>query len=222
MVKLNTLFIFVVVINLAFSSELTKTEPTPSSYKGKAILASALAPGWGQITLKNNLKGEIMLWTDGALWLFYGGYSWYGNSRNHDAKNFASIYADANTKIKNDEYFRALERYNSSDVYNEDIRREARERFPDDPAAQNSYLLQNGYFGDSAWIWQTDSFRFTYWNKRKSARSAFTKAGFLLGGALLNRLVSMIDCAFFTPDKRNKIGFVPNFDEPGIGLIYRF
>jgi hypothetical protein len=192
------------------------------NFGGKAIMASLLVPGWGQHMLNNNLKSEIMLWTDGAIWLLYGGFNWYGNSRNYDAKLYAGINASANTKIKSDKYFRALERYDNSDAYNEDIRREARERFPDDPNAQNNYISQYGYFGDSTWNWKSDSLRFSYWEKRKTARTAFTRAGFVIGGALLNRLVSAIDCTFFTPGKRKKIGFVPSLDPAGIGLIYHF
>lgn len=199
-----------------------QTDNHQPNIKGKAIAASVILPGLGQRMLNNNLKSEIMLWTEGSIWLLYGGLQWYGNSRNNDAKIFAGINAMANTKIKSDKYYRALERYDNTDLYNEDIRREARERFPNDPQQQLNYLYQYGYFGDSIWDWKSDSLRFAYWEKRKSARTAFTRAGFVLGSALLNRLVSAIDCAFFTQDKRNKISVAPNSDQTGIGLIYRF
>jgi hypothetical protein len=113
-----------------------------------------------------------------------------------------------------------LERYDNTEMYNEDIRREAREKFPDNPQEQINYLNQYGYYGNSVWDWKSDSLRYAYWEKRKTARTAFTRAGFVLGSALLNRLVSAIDCAFFTPDKRNKISIAPNSDGNGIGLIY--
>lgn len=220
MLKIKILSIFLIAFSICFAFNQQQPEISQSNIRGKTIMASLLVPGWGQHILRNNLKSEIMLWTDGAIWLLYGGFNWYGSSRNHDAKLFSGINAFANTKIKSDKYYRALEQYDNSDTYNEDIRREAREQFPDDPDAQNNYIAQYGYFGDSTWNWKSDSLRFVYWEKRKSARAAFTRAGFVLGGALLNRLVSTIDCAFFTPDKR--IGFVPNLDPPGVGLVYRF
>ncbi len=218
--KIKTLSILLVALSICFAFNGQQPEISQPNIRGKAIMASVAVPGLGQHMLKNNLKSEIMLWTDATIWILYGGLNWYGTSRNHDAKLFSGVNAFANTKIKSDNYFRALERYDNSDAYNEDIRREARERFPDDPEAQINYFSQNGYFGDSTWNWKSDSLRFTYWEKRKTARAAFTRAGFVLGSAILNRLVSAIDCAFFTRDKR--IGFVPNFDPPGIGLIYRF
>lgn len=190
--------------------------------KGKAILASAVVPGWGQHILKNNQKGEIMMWADGAIWLLYAGFNWYGSSRNKDAVLYAKKYADANIEINDKKYYQALERYNNAEDYNENIRREARDRFPDNPSLQNEYFQQNGYFGDSTWFWQSESMRFIYWEKRKTARTALTRAGFCLGAAILNRLVSSIDCAFFSQDLRNTIGFAPNSDQTGIGLVYRF
>jgi hypothetical protein len=215
----------IVIIGLALSSCIYgQTNDSLLSYnpKAKAILASAVVPGWGQHILKNNQKAEIMMWTDGALWLLYGGFQWYGSSRIKDAKLHASQYANANINIKDEKYYRALERYYNSEQYNEDIRREARERFPDNPALQYDYYLQNGYFGDSTWLWQSDSMRFSYWEKRKAARAALTRAGFCLGAAILNRVVSSIDAAFFSEDLRDKISFAPNQAQTGIGLVYHF
>ena len=220
MLKIRYISLLLILIYIGFANAQNQITVSQSQPKGKAVIASVIIPGLGQRIMKNNLKSEIMFWTEGTIWLLYGGFQWYGNSRNHDAKLFAGVNADANTKIHSDKYFRALERYDNSDAYNDDIRREARERYPDDPQAQINYLNQNGFFGDSIWNWKSDSLRYSYWGKRKSARTAFTRAGFVLGSALLNRLVSTIDCAFFTQDKRNKISFAPNSDGTGIGLVY--
>ncbi len=220
MSKLKYLIIVLIIFSIGFAADDNNTEPV--SIHGKAIMSSLLMPGLGQHMLNNNLKSEIMLWTDGAIWLAYTGLNWYGNSRNTDARLFAGVNAYANTQAKSDKYFQALERYDNSELYNEDIRREAREQFPDDPAAQNNYLAENGYFSNMTWNWNSDSSRITYWHERKAARQALTRASFVLGGALLNRLVSAIDCAFFTSDKRIKIGFTPGSDQYSIGLIYQF
>jgi hypothetical protein len=220
--KIRYISLLLILIYIGFANAQNQISASQSQPKGKAVIASVIIPGLGQRIMKNNLKSEIMFWTEGTIWFLYGSLQWYGNSRNHDAKLYAGVNAMANTKVKSDKYYRALERYDNADLYNEDIRREARERFPDDPQAQINYLNQNGYFGDSIWNWKSDSLRYAYWGKRKSARTAFTRAGFVLGSALLNRLVSAIDCAFFTEDKRTKIGFAPNSDQTGIGLVYRF
>lgn len=219
--KIKLLIILIVCIAPILSAQ---TNDTLLQYnpKGKAILASAVVPGWGQYMLKHNQKSEVMLWLDGAIWLGYGGFQWYGSTRNRDAVLYARKYADANITINNLKYYQALERYNNSEIYNEDIRREARERFPDNPGLQNTYYLNNGYFGDSTWTWQDDSMRYVYWQKRKVARAALTRAGFFLGAAILNRLVSSIDVAFFSEDLRDKIGFAPNHEQNGIGLVFRF
>ncbi|MCX7785529.1 MAG: hypothetical protein N2201_04800 [candidate division WOR-3 bacterium] len=228
MIKFKTsiiaiLFISTLIFNIIYASnDTTKQITTTRSIRKKAIWASALVPGWGQGMLKNNTKSEIMLWTEAGIWLCYAGFSWYGSSLNQDAKLFAGIYANANTKIKSNKYYRALEKYDNTEEYNNDIRREARELYPDDTLAQKNYLSKYGYFGDSIWDWGSDSLRYVYWEKRKSARTALTRAGFFLAGALLNRIISVIDCTFFTPDKRNTLGIAPNSEHTGIGLVYRF
>lgn len=219
-IKLKSICLTLLVINIVVAQ--SAFQKSKSQAKTRAIIASAIIPGWGQTILKNNHKGEAMLWADGAIWLLYGGFQWYGHSRNHDAKLFAKVNAEANIKIKSDKYYRALELYSSSDAYNDDIRREAREKYPNDPQAQLEYLYQHGYFGDSSWNWKSDSLRYAYWQIRKSARSALTRAGFMLGCALLNRAISVIDCAFFTQDKRFTFGLAPNQDQNGIGVIFRF
>lgn len=228
MIRFKTRFILTLFILTLLSNTILASNDsigqirTSSNIKKKAIWASALVPGWGQSMLKNNTKSEIMLWTEAGIWIFYTGFSWYGTSLNQDAKLFAGVHANANTKIKSNKYYRALEKYDNTEEYNNDIRREARELYPDDTLAQKNYLLKYGYFGDSIWDWSSDSLRYVYWEKRKSARTALTRAGFFLAGALLNRIVSVIDCAFFSPDRRNTLGIAPNSDQTGIGLVYRF
>ncbi|MEO0075273.1 MAG: hypothetical protein ABIK31_04100 [candidate division WOR-3 bacterium] len=213
------------IILFSFTQLLySQTHDTLLTYnpKGKAIIASALVPGWGQHILKHHRKSEIMLWADGTIWLLYAGFQWYGASRFQDSRLFASIYANANPNLRDEKYYRALERYRNADDYNEFVRMEARDRYPNDPSLQHSYYLEHGYFGDSAWSWQADSFRFAYWEKRKAARSALTKAGFCLGAAILNRLISVFDCSFFSVDLRNKVSVEANSDNSGIGLVFRF
>lgn len=226
MIKFKTFIILCLIFSIGLaideSKDTSAIAPKTNNINKKATWASAVIPGWGQSMLKNNTKSEIMLWTDVGIWLFYAGFSWYGASINQDAKLFAGIYAQANTNIKSNKYFSVLERYDNAEEYNNDIRREARELYPDDTLAQKNYLLKYGYFGDSIWDWGSDSLRYVYWAKRKSARTAITRAGLFLAGAILNRFVSAIDCAFFTPDKRNTLGIAPSSNQTGIGLVYRF
>ena len=203
---------------------------TQQQYNGKYILASLALPGAGEMWMKNRLKGEIFLWTDAAVWLTWGTMTTIGNSRDHSAKLFASQYSGSSIAQRTDDYYVALERYPTSDMYNEDIRREARELYPDNPERQHSYADSRSYTGDKAWSWGSDSLRFNYWRQRKGARGVLHAAGFVIGAALVDRLVSAIDVAFFTPlpeagaalQRDSRLAAAPTVDRPGLTVFYRF
>lgn len=172
--------------------------------RGTAILASAALPGTGQLLMGAKGRGEAMLWVDGAAWLTWAGFSWYGSSREQDALLVASRESGADITLQDRDYYTALERYDNADEYNEDVRREARIRYPNDPEAQHEYYLEYGYFGKEAWNWSSDSARYDYWRTRKTARTATQRAGFAVAGLVLNRLVSVLDCALFTRGSGNQ------------------
>jgi hypothetical protein len=202
----------------------TPVEKPKPSRRGGAILATAVLPGTGQMLLGSSRRGEAVLWVDGALWALWGGFTWYSSAREHDARLFAARECGADLSMNEPRYYRALERYSNADLYNEDVRRDARDAYPDDPVRQHEYYQAQGYFGAQAWNWSSDSSRFDFWATRKSGRTAALRAQFAAGALLLNRLVSIVDCAFFCkePQARSRVEFQPGETEPGIKVCYRF
>lgn len=200
------------------------TQAPQSSPRGGAILASMVLPGTGQMMLGSAKRGEGLLWLDGGLWALWSGFSWYSSAREHDARLFAGREAGADLTRKESRYYRALERYDNADEYNEGVRADARDMYPDDPQRQHDYYQSQGYFGAQAWNWSSDSARFDYWETRKSGRTAALRAQFATGALLLNRLVSVVDCAFFAGRGRSasRVEFRPADTEPGIKVCYRF
>lgn len=197
--------------------------PKPSP-RGRAILASMALPGTGQMMLGSAKRGEALLWLDGTLWALWSGFSWYSSAREHDARLFAGREAGANLTVRESRYFRALEQYDNADQYNEGVRADARDIYPDDPERQHAYYLSQGYFGSKAWDWSSDSARIDYWGTRRSGRTAALNAQFVVGALLLNRLASVVDCAFFAGRDRStpRVEFRPGDTEPGIKVCYRF
>ena len=198
--------------------------PPTSFPRGGAMLASMALPGAGQMMLGNSKRGEGLLWLDGGLWALWTGFSWYSSAREHDAHLFAGREAGADLTQKEARYYKALERYDNADQYNEGVRADARDMFPDDPVRQHEYYQSHGYFGAQAWNWSSDSARFDYWETRKSGRTAALRAQFAAGALLLNRLASVVDCAFFAGRGRSlsRVEFRPADGEPGIKVCYRF
>ncbi|MFO7638905.1 MAG: hypothetical protein R6X14_06360, partial [bacterium] len=124
-------------------------------------------------------------------------------------------------------YYQAMERYDNVEQQEEDLRREARSRFPGDPAAQQEYFEERRFPAAAGWDWSSDSARFDYWRVRRSARAATLNAGFAAGGLLLGRLVSVLDCAFFAGDRgggreSGRLEAGPGERLTSIELRYRF
>jgi hypothetical protein len=215
----STLLVLMVGAAPTVGVPATKTSP-----HGHAILASMALPGTGQMILGSAKRGEALLWLDGTLWALWGGFSWYSSAREHDARLFAGSEADANLTVRESRYYRALEQYDNADEYNAGVRADARDIYPDDPERQHAYYLSQGYFGAEAWNWSSDSARYDYWRTRKSGRAAALNAQFVVGALLLNRLVSVVDCAFFAGRGRSepRVEFHPGNTEPGIKVCYRF
>jgi len=203
---------------------LAGTPAPKSSPRGVAILASIALPGTGQMMLGSARRGEALLWLDGALWAMWSGFSWYSSAREHDARLFAGGEAGADLRVRESRYFRALERYDNADEYNEDVRADARDIYPDDPQRQHDYYVSQGYFGAQAWNWSSDSARYHYWETRKSGRTAALRAQFAAGALLLDRLASVVDCAFFAGrgGTERRVEFRSDEVEPGIKVCYRF
>lgn len=192
------------------------------------LATSAIIPGMGEWIMGARRKAEPFFWIDGALWLTYGGFTYYGRSQLNNSKLFARRYAGASLS-RNDKYYEVLERYDNSDEYNEDVLREARDRYPDSMEnaveLRNEYLKEHGYFGDDSWDWKPDSLRiYEYHTIRTRAREALQRASFTLGALLANRVISFIDCALFTEDKRfsKRMGFAPTINRPGIAFVLKF
>ncbi|MBN2537238.1 hypothetical protein JXB37_03065 [candidate division WOR-3 bacterium] len=192
--------------------------------RGLATLASAVLPGTGQMMLGNSARGELQVWLDGAMLAAWAGTSLYGSSREEDARLGAARDCGADLSMNDPAYFKALERYDNVQEYYEDVRRQARDRYPDDPAAQRDYYESRRYPSAAEWDWSSDSARFDYWRGRRSARSAAQAAGFAAGALLLNRIISVVDCVFFAgPGERDaRLEAAPTQGVAGIELRYRF
>ena len=215
----NTLLALTVAIQPSVVSPAPKPSP-----RGRAILASMALPGTGQMMLGSAKRGEALLWLDGTLWALWSGFSWYSSAREHDARLYAGREAGADLAVKESHYYRALEQYDNSDQYNEGVRSDARDIYPDDPERQHAYYESQGYFGSEVWNWSSDSARFRYWGTRRAGRDAALNAQFAVGTLLLNRLVSVIDCALFAgrAGSTRRVEFRPGDTEPGIKICYRF
>lgn len=179
-------------------------------------LSSLIIPGSGELLLKEK-KGEYFIYSDMFFLSFYQTFKFLSNKGNENAKIFASQYAKANFS-QNEKYFNLLEIYSSSEEYNEDVLREARNLFPEDTEKQKEYLRKNGYFDKDAWHWKSDSLRINYFKKRREARNKKMISSFFLSGSILLRIGSFLNCVFLNKNKNLSLEFLPE----GFKISYNF
>lgn len=151
-----------------------------------AILMSGVMPGWGQWYAGSKRHAFIFLGTEAMVWSARGWFKtrqkWYED----DYKLWATTHAGINPNGKSSAYFNALQDYRSSDEYNEEQRRDA--RFAD---GEPDHL----YVGEDAWEWETTEAWREYDAIKDDAWHSEQWASYMIGAALINRLIAMVDAA---------------------------
>ncbi|MFH1312835.1 MAG: hypothetical protein ABIJ00_06365 [Candidatus Eisenbacteria bacterium] len=158
----------------------------------KALLYSLVLPGAGQHYLGNHGRARMMYVAEAGVWTAFAGYRIQGGMRKDKYKEMARLFAGVGGDIA-DDYAIALAYYGSNEDYNIDVMREARYLYPDDKEDQLAYFDANGYFGTSAWEWESAEKRDEFAKTRTLSRGSYRHAVLTTGFAVLNRVVSMID-----------------------------
>lgn len=177
------------------SADSTHAMPLRSA-KASAVGLSLLLPGLGHLHEGHTTRGAVFLAIEAALWTTVAVSEVQSGLRTDHAHEHAQIFANVSGE-HDDQFYREVSRYRSSDDYNVQVRRDARNSYvgPDSllPAYIDAYEQSFGYFGENTWHW--DSFaRFQeYGDLRSAAQDASRRAAFAIGGALANRLFAVID-----------------------------
>jgi hypothetical protein len=164
----------------------------------KALLYSLLIPGMGELSMGEKGRaigffvGEGLIWTNFVYWKVAG------HLRKDDYVEQAMLNAGVGVDKESDDYWRVVGQFERSSgagpgSYEEDLRREARDLFPLDPAAQDAFVAAKLPTGDRAWDWSSSELQNSYQNARESSRRAFNRAQYSFAAAILNRVVSVID-----------------------------
>jgi hypothetical protein len=159
---------------------------------GKALLLSLVLPGTGQEYIGNHRRARTMWAAEGAIWTTYALFRVQGNNREDKYKEMAGLFAGVSGP-RGDSYYQAIAFYTTNYEYNIDVRREARYIYPYDPELQDQYVLDNGYFGDDGWEWDSVGRQLDFRNTRTASKESDRRATLTVGFAVLNRMVSMID-----------------------------
>lgn len=149
--------------------------------KSKAVLLTLLAPGAGHFYMGEKGRGEVFLGAEVVAWLGFFTFRTYAGWRKDDYIRMAQDHAGIDPSGKGDDFYGRLSFYDSRDDYNT----AGRIYNPGDPY----YPATREYY----WLWDSEVSREKYRDLRNSSQSTYRKATFMIGVAVLNRIVAAID-----------------------------
>jgi hypothetical protein len=180
----------------------TATPPPPASMSNDKLRRlghasfSLLVPGWSQFRAGHNTRGAVFLGAEVVIWSTWAFSRAQGSYREDRYVEFAQQFAQVQSSDHDDDYWRAVASYRSSDEFNVDVRRD--ERADLDP--------ERGEVGPAdAWSWQSERRFEEFKQLRADSISAYDRADFVLVFALVNRLVSFVDALRSGPADANLI-----------------
>jgi len=191
MVK-KSILIFLVASSVAFGRKL------------HPMVKSALLPGWGESSMLYSKKARIFRLTEISLiTACLGSYTFSGHKKNY-AQTFAAEHAGIDASGKDRRFWVDIGNYDTRDDHNaEHLRfREIDELYEDNNSTH--------------WDWNSKKNRDHYESIRiQSDRLALT-GKFLLGGVVLNHIVSSIDALYlYRLNKVESIKVLPRISPTG-------
>ncbi|MBM3263445.1 MAG: hypothetical protein FJY97_08480 [candidate division Zixibacteria bacterium] len=148
--------------------------------KTKAALLSLLVPGLGQTYAGASGRARIFFVTEGVTWAGFTMLRTYGGWRADDYRVYAADHAGVTLAGQDDTFFRNIGAFSSNEVFN-----------------FQQQLIQGSrarlYTGTHTWAWDAETSRKAYLDIRQSSRRADTRSVYLIGFALVTRIVSAID-----------------------------
>ena len=164
----------------------------------KALLYSLLLPGMGELSMGEKGRAVRFFVGEGLVWSNFIYWRVAGHLRKDDYIEQAMLNAGVGVNQESDDYWRLVGQFERSSgsgpgTYEEDLRREARDRFPGDPAAQDAFVAAKLPTGDRAWDWSSPDLQDSYTNAREGSKRALNRAQYSFAAAILNRIVSVID-----------------------------
>jgi hypothetical protein len=147
-----------------------------------AIMYSLILPGAGEMYVGGFDAGKYPLIAEGGLWLTWGTMQYYGGWLRNDARQFAVEHAGVASTSAGDQFYVDVSNFNNTYDYNT---KKLRDRSAD--------LLYTS--AATSWQWDSDANRQQFREQRVSSDRVFNNARFVIGGMLLNRIISAINAA---------------------------
>jgi hypothetical protein len=186
---------------------------------GTAFFLSLMLPGLGEAYVGRTGYTKVFLSIEAVGWGLFVANEIQVASRREDYKNYASQHANLSQSGKDDQYWIDIGKYDDIFSFNEQRRRERN--------IDALYTENSDYF----WQWDEKSSRLSYDGRRIGAAELEERRTFIIGGIILNHLVSAINAlrvARIHNRELEEIGwrldmdFDPHYGELSLGISKSF
>jgi len=161
-------------------SETEQSVKRPSKWTAAGL--SLLVPGLGQYYLGKNNSAALFMGVEGTIWATYAGFQIYGGWRKREYQNWSALYAGVDTDEKDEQFYQDVLNYSSRDNYNYWNHLIYRDTTPLYPESDEYY-----------WNWQSQDKWDVYADIWESSETAYRNSRTVLGVALINRVISIVD-----------------------------
>jgi len=150
------------------------------------VVKSLVLPGWGEYSLDNQIRGRIFVLSETVLLLaILGSYS-VAQRQETEYKAYAAEHAGIDPIGKDRQFWVDIGNYSSLFTFNEEHLR---------------WRDFNALYEDNdtwAWAWDSSNNRERFENTRIASDSWRLRGSFLIGGVVLNHIVSAIDALYLS------------------------
>lgn len=150
-----------------------------------SILYSAILPGMGEWYAGDFSSGYYFTAAEAALWSVYFGMSSYASWQKNNYTSFATVEGSVNADNKGSEFFADIGNYTSIEQFN-------------DEKAFNRQFSQMYDVTTHYWKWENETDRKAYRNMWLASQHTNNNLRFVVGGMLLNRLISIVNAVRLT------------------------
>ncbi|MFO7896822.1 MAG: DUF5683 domain-containing protein [Candidatus Cloacimonadales bacterium] len=196
----------------------------------KAMLMSAVMPGWGQAYIQNYTKTGFFLAAEVGTYLAWARLSQETDWAIAAYKDYAQSMVGADP-ASDKEYFQLIQDNFSSSQYNDSVERYARNVYliiNNDPQGYDEYLENYLIPEEASWDWENRANWDRYKDLRYTKQNYEVYENFAVAALILNRLISVVDVAVSARrlDKGkagsalNNLQISPDFAKDGMRISY--